>query len=87
MRIKFSASWAAIIGGIFLANIAAAHPGHGPTDLAAQVSQPLAGPDHFVAFIALSSILLIALRLVLKGREGRNTRLQVNTKLQNPSSK
>jgi hydrogenase/urease accessory protein HupE len=81
MRIKFSSSWAAIIGGIFLANIAAAHPGHGPNDLAARVSQPLAGADHFVAFIALSSVLLIALRLAVKAREARNT------KLQDPSSK
>ncbi|HEY0550459.1 MAG TPA: HupE/UreJ family protein [Verrucomicrobiae bacterium] len=71
MRIKFSSSLAAIIGGIFLANIAAAHPGHNPTDLAAQVSQPLAGADHFAAFLALTSILLLALRFALKRRSAK----------------
>ena len=76
MRIKFSRALAAIPMGILLANSAAAHPGHEPTNLAAQVSQPLAGADHFVAFLALASVLLIALRLVLKAHEARNTRIQ-----------
>ena len=70
MRIKFSA--AGILAGLFLANVAVAHPGHGPTDLAAQVSQPLAGADHFAAFIALTSVLLLALRIVLKHRRAKS---------------
>jgi len=71
MRIKCSLSWAITLVGILLANIAVAHPGHGPGDLAAQVSQPLAGVDHFVAFLALTSVLLLALRMILKCRRAK----------------
>ncbi len=70
MRNKFSTT-AAILTGSFLANIAGAHPGHGPTDLAAQVSQPLAGADHLAAFVALTSILLLVLRTVLKRQRAK----------------
>jgi hydrogenase/urease accessory protein HupE len=57
-------------------SIASAHPGHAPTDLAAQVSQPLAGVDHFVAFAALTAVLLVAFRFALKIRSGQSTKLQ-----------
>ena len=66
MQMKFSKSVAAGSVGMFVATIASAHPGHAPTDLAAEVSQPLAGLDHFVAFIALTSCLLLLLRAILK---------------------
>ena len=68
MRIKFSAVAKGILAAACWANAAAAHPGHGPTDLAAQVSQPLAGADHFAAFLALTSILLLMVRITLKSR-------------------
>jgi hydrogenase/urease accessory protein HupE len=71
MRIKFGRLSTAILAGSFLANIAVAHPGHESTDLAAQLSQPLAGADHFAAFIALTSVLLLALRIVVKCRRAR----------------
>ena len=59
---------ATILAGISLANIASAHPGHSPTDVAAQVTQPFAGADHFVAFLALTSVLLVAFRVLAKSR-------------------
>ena len=62
---------ATILAGISLANIASAHPGHSPADVAAQVAQPFAGVDHFVAFLALSSVLLVAFRFVAKSRAAR----------------
>jgi hydrogenase/urease accessory protein HupE len=71
MQTKFSKSIAAVFAALVLANVASAHPGHAPTDLAAQVSQPFAGPDHLVAFVALTSLLLAALAIVLKARHGR----------------
>jgi hydrogenase/urease accessory protein HupE len=76
MRNWLSKSVAGILAGTFLAQFASAHPGHQPTDVVAQVSQPLAGPDHFVAFAVLTSVLLVAFRFVLKAREARNTKLQ-----------
>jgi hydrogenase/urease accessory protein HupE len=66
MQMKISKSVAGIFAGTFLPIIASAHPGHAPSDVAAEVLQPLAGADHFVAFVALTSILLIAFRFVLK---------------------
>jgi hydrogenase/urease accessory protein HupE len=77
MRIKFSAATRGILAAIVWANVAAAHPGHGPADFAAQVSQPLAGPDHFLAFLALTSALLVALRLVLKVRDIKRSTLGI----------
>jgi hydrogenase/urease accessory protein HupE len=68
MRMKFSKLAATFLAGNLLATMASAHPGHAPTDLAAEVSQPLAGPDHFIAFLALTSVLLVALRFVMKAR-------------------
>jgi hypothetical protein len=69
MRNLFSAS---VVGmtGILMGNIALAHPGHAPTDVAAQVSQPLAGVDHLVAFVLLTSVLLVGLRFASKLRNG-----------------
>jgi hypothetical protein len=58
---------------MFWAAVAAAHPGHAPTDVAAEISQPLAGPDHFIAFAALASLLLIVFRCVLKARRTRQS--------------
>ena len=71
MRIQFSTTVAVLLAGVFLTNIATAHPGHGPTDVIAQVSQPLAGADHFAAFLALTSVLLLVLRMVLKFRRAK----------------
>jgi hydrogenase/urease accessory protein HupE len=56
---------------MFVAQLASAHPGHAPTDVAAEVSQPLAGPDHFIAFVALTFVLLVAARFAFKLRHAR----------------
>jgi hydrogenase/urease accessory protein HupE len=76
MHIKMSLWFAAILGTISLGGTAFAHPGHAPTDLAAEVSQPLAGPDHLVAFLALTALLLAGLHIAVKLRAGRNSKLQ-----------
>ena len=68
MQMKFSKLTAVLITGIFSNVLVSAHPGHAPTDPVAQVLQPLAGADHFAAFLALTSILLLTLRAVLKHR-------------------
>jgi hydrogenase/urease accessory protein HupE len=62
---------ATILAGISLANIASAHPGHSPADVAAQVTQPFAGADHFVAFLALTCVLLVAFRVIAKSRAAK----------------
>jgi hydrogenase/urease accessory protein HupE len=59
---------AGMFAGLFLATVALAHPGHAPTDPVAQVSEPLAGADHFLAFLALTSLLLFAVRVFVKAR-------------------
>lgn len=53
---------------LFITTVASAHPGHSPGDLVAQVSQPLAGPDHLAAFVVLATALLGVLAAVLKHR-------------------
>ena len=73
MQIKFSKSVAVVFAGIISTGAAFAHPGHAPTDVVAEVSQPLAGVDHLVAFLALTSVLLLALRLVVKVRHARRS--------------
>ena len=66
MQMKFSKSGAAMFAGMFMVTIASAHPGHAPTDVVAEVSQPLAGLDHFAAFAALTSSLLLLLKVLVK---------------------
>ena len=72
MQTKFSKTVAALFAGMFVST-AGAHPGHSPADLTAEVSQPLAGLDHFLVFVAFTSVLLVALRFVLKACAARNT--------------
>lgn len=74
MQMKLTKPVAGILAGMFLATTASAHPGHSPTDVVAEVSQPLAGLDHLLAFVALASILLVAVQLGLKLREARRAR-------------
>lgn len=59
---------AGMVASGFLVNVASAHPGHASGDLAAQVSQPWAGPDHFVAFVSLAALLLAALHISVRIR-------------------
>ena len=66
MQMKFSKFAAVLVVGIVSVMMVSAHPGHALTDPVAQVSQPLAGADHFAAFLALTSILLLALRAGVK---------------------
>jgi hydrogenase/urease accessory protein HupE len=58
MQIKLSKSVAGTIAGIVSISVAFAHPGHSTTDPVAELSQPLAGADHFAAFLALMTVLL-----------------------------
>jgi hydrogenase/urease accessory protein HupE len=71
MQMKFSKSVATLVAGMISVSLASAHPGHAPTDPVAQVSQPLAGADHFAAFLALTSILLLTVRAVRKHRAAK----------------
>ena len=73
MQMNFSKTVAALFAGLFVST-AGAHPGHSPADFAAEVSHPLAGLDHFLAFVVFTSVLLVALRFVLKARASRTTR-------------
>jgi hypothetical protein len=73
MQTMFSNGFAGVWAGILLAGGASAHPGHAPTDAVAQISAPWAGPDHFVAFLALASVLLLAMRTLWKWKAGRAT--------------
>jgi hydrogenase/urease accessory protein HupE len=68
MQINFRKSIAAAAIGMLVPALVSAHPGHTPADLSAQVSEPLAGPDHFLVFVALSAVLLMVLRILLKAR-------------------
>lgn len=68
MQMNFRKSIAAAAIGMLVPALVSAHPGHAPVDLSAQVSEPLAGPDHFLAFVALSALLLMVLRILLKTR-------------------
>ena len=71
MQMKFSKSAAVLVAGIISSVMVSAHPGHAPTDPVAQVSQPLAGADHFTAFLALTTILLLTVRAVVKHRAAK----------------
>lgn len=68
MQIKFSKLAATIFAAMIFTGATFAHPGHAPTDPVAQISEPLAGVDHFAAFVALSAILLLVLRGLVKRR-------------------
>ena len=76
MRIKCSKLMAGILAGVLGNAAALAHPGHSPADLSAELSQPFAGPDHFLAFTALAATLLIALRLVLRSQAARREQVR-----------
>jgi hydrogenase/urease accessory protein HupE len=62
---------AGILAGLLGNAAVLAHPGHSSADLSAELSQPFAGPDHFLAFTGLVTILLIAFRLALRHRDSR----------------
>ena len=68
MQIKLSKSAAGIFAGITSTAVAFAHPGHAPTETVAQLAHPFAGADHFAAFLTLTTLLLLALRMVVKYR-------------------
>ncbi len=57
----------------FVTNNASAHPGHSPTDVAAQLASPAAGTDHLMIFGAISVIaVLVITRVALHLIERRN---------------
>jgi hypothetical protein len=73
MQTKRNKLATAVFAGFLLTNMASAHPGHAPTDLAAQLTFPFAGADHFIVFAALTSVLLVGLRLVLMFRNAKGS--------------
>ena len=76
MQMKLSRWFAGIVGIVSTVGIASAHPGHAPTDLAAQISQPFAGLDYFLVFVALTSVLLVGLRVAVKLRSDARNKAQ-----------
>jgi hypothetical protein len=68
MQKYFSKSGVALVAALFITAAASAHPGHAPGDVVAQVSQPLAGPDHLAAFVVLVAALMGLLAVLLKHR-------------------
>lgn len=71
MQIKLSKSVAGIFIGTLSTGAIFAHPGHGPTDTAAQLAHPFAGVDHFAVFLALASVLLLTLRAAVRYRAAK----------------
>ena len=71
MQMNFRKVRAALVSGMFLPAAVFAHPGHAPTNLAAQIAEPFAGMDHLLAFGALAGSLMCAFVLVLKARNAR----------------
>jgi len=71
MQIKFSKSATAALAVVVFTGAAFAHPGHSMSDPVAELSQPLAGTDHFAAFLALTTVLLVALRLLVNSRAAK----------------
>jgi hypothetical protein len=58
-----------------LAANASAHPGHSPTDIAAQLSAPAAGADHLAIFAVVSALaVLIATRVAVYLIQRRDSR-------------
>ena len=62
MQTIFPKAVAVLVAGVLGSTAVSAHPGHAPLDLTAQVSAPFAGPDHLMAFVGLSALLLIVAR-------------------------
>ena len=61
---------AVLVTGVLGPATVSAHPGHSPLDLSAQVAAPFSGPDHLLAFLALSTSLLFLARLLRKASVG-----------------
>jgi hydrogenase/urease accessory protein HupE len=75
MRLKLSNTSMAAFATWCGISLAAAHPGHAPTDVAAQVSAPLAGPDHLLVAASLTVLVVgIAIAAVKLRRSSRKTR-------------
>ena len=60
MNGKFATLLAALGSIAFFASNTAAHPGHSPTDVAAQLAAPLAGKDHLFVFLTVSVLAALA---------------------------
>ena len=71
MQMKLSKSLLGVFAGILTSSAVFAHPGHAPTDTVAQLAHPFAGADHFAAFLALTTVLLLVLRAAAKYRASK----------------
>ena len=61
-------------GSAFLAAVTGfAHPGHAPGDVVAEVSSPLAGPDHLIAFLVATAVAALTVRTLVKFLKRRGT--------------
>jgi hydrogenase/urease accessory protein HupE len=77
MKRKFATVLGATSALAFLTSTAAAHPGHSPADLKAQLAAPLAGPDHLAVFVMASTLIILgASRLALHFSDRRKRRAQ-----------
>lgn len=65
MKVRLATLLAAL-SGVFISGNAMAHPGHAATDVAAQLSAPLAGADHIAVFAVVGALAALAVgRLAL----------------------
>ena len=55
MKVRLATLLAAT-NAVFISGNAMAHPGHASTDVAAQLSAPLAGVDHVTVFAVVSAL-------------------------------
>ncbi|HMJ89093.1 MAG TPA: hypothetical protein VK530_04720, partial [Candidatus Acidoferrum sp.] len=73
MKVQFATLLGLASAIAFVANNASAHPGHSPTDVAAQLAAPAAGADHLTMFGVVSLIVvLVVTRVALRIIERRN---------------
>jgi hydrogenase/urease accessory protein HupE len=60
--------------GLLLAHTAAAHPGHSHADVSQQVFQPWAGPDHLLAYLAFTALVLGVVWRIVRSRQAKRAR-------------
>lgn len=79
MKVRL-ATLLATTSAVFICGNAMAHPGHAATDVAAQLSAPLAGADHVTVFAVMSLLAALGVTrlawLVIERRHGTMARLR-----------
>lgn len=81
MKVRLAKVLAAIAAIGVVPVTGSAHPGHSSADLAAQLSAPLAGPDHVTVFTVVGVLAAIAAaRVALYVVERNSTQRRVRRK-------